>query len=384
MNGDGINPRVCGVEMMKKKVHAREALTDPSIPSPFRKRERVRVRVHPLVLVLAGALLLLGACSPAPGNKDAMVGTPTVVAVAAPAAAESAPEAKQATPAGGAQPQTVARVNGDPVTLEELKRMLADPLVRRELELELGVQGRDSKAVERLALRNLINLRLILQDAARRNFTVTEQELDQALTALLHRFEDLGSFAAWMKERGLDEGSLYETMRGEILTERVRAALTEGLRVSEDQVQGYYEARKLELKTEEVWLQIIVVKDEASAEEVQAALDKGEDFGSLAQQRSIGARAAQGGDVGWVVSENLWPPLREAVRRLKPREAFGPLQRGEEFLIVRLQERRAGRMKTLDEARPDIEAGLLALKQQELLKAWLSEQEKKSKIEVLP
>ncbi|MDP2660086.1 MAG: peptidyl-prolyl cis-trans isomerase, partial [Dehalococcoidia bacterium] len=251
-------------------------------------------------------------------------------------------------------------------------------------ELELGVQGRDSEAVERLALRNLINLRLILQEAARRNFTVTEQELDQAFTALLRRFEDLGSFGVWMKERGLDDRSLFETMRGEILTERIKEALVEGLHVSEDQLQGYYEAHKSELKTEEVWLQMIVVKDEASAEEVQAALEKGEDFGSLAQQRSIGPRAAQGGDTGWVNSENLWPPLREAVRRLKPREAFGPLQSGEEFLIVRLHERRPGSMKTLAEARPEIEAGLLALNQQELLKAWLADQEKNSKIEVLP
>lgn len=359
---------------METKVHATRALTSAC-----------------LALALAVAVLALSACAPAPENRDATtVGTPTAVAeaqqsaapaTAVPAGAGTAPAA---APAGGAHPDTVARVNGDPVTRDELQRMLADPLERRELELELGAQGRDGRAVERLAMRNLINRRLILQEAARRNFTVTEQELDQALTALLHRFEDLGSFGVWMKERGLDERSLFETMRGEILTERVRAALVQGLRVGEDEIQKLYDAHQADLKTEEVWIQIIAVKDEAAAEEVQAALEKGEDFGRVAQQRSMGLRAAQGGDVGWVDAETLWPPLRDAIHTLKPREAVGPLQRGEEFLTVRLQERRPGRPKTLAEARLEIEAGLLALKQKEVLQAWLVEQEKDSKIEIFP
>jgi parvulin-like peptidyl-prolyl isomerase len=280
--------------------------------------------------------------------------------------------------------KVAARVNGEPVTREELQRLLSDPLERSQLMQELGVQDPDSKELHRVALRNLINRRLILQEARRRNFTVTEQELDKAITSLRRRFEDLKRFGAWMKEQGLDDQSLFENIRTEMLAARVRAALVEGVRVTDEQVQQYYDAHKDDLKTEEVRLQLIVVEDRATAEEILRALQKGDAFGALARRRSIGRRAAQGGDTGWVDAETLWPPLRQAVGAMKARQAGGPLRRGAEFLLVRLDERRPGRTKTLAEARPEIERRLLPARHQEAVQAWLAEQEKKSTIEVFP
>jgi len=83
--------------------------------------------------------------------------------------------------AWSAEPEVVARVNGEPVTRSELQRILADPVTRRQLQQELGVSEPDSKELDRLALQKLISRRLVLQEAGRRNFTVTERELDQAL-----------------------------------------------------------------------------------------------------------------------------------------------------------------------------------------------------------
>ena len=277
-----------------------------------------------------------------------------------------------------------ARVNGEPVTQAQLQRMLAAPLERQQLLQELGVPDHPgSKELDRLALRKLIHRRLILQEAGRRSFVVTEQDLDKAVTSLRRRFQDLSGLGAWMKEQGLDDQSLFETIRTDMLAARVRAALVEEVRVTDEEVQQYHQAHKEDLKTEEVWLQIIAVKEWATAEEIVAALRKGEDFGVLARQRSVGRRAAQGGDMGWVEAERLGPPLREAVGTLKAGVARGPLQRGNEFLIVRLQERRPGKTKDLAAARPAIERRLLAAKQQEAVQAWLTDQERKSKIEVL-
>ncbi len=144
----------------------------------------------------------------------------------------------------------------------------------------------DSKELESLAIRNLIHHRLILQEAARRNLTVSEKDHDKALSSVRRRFEDLKSFGAWMKEQGLDDQIAAQTLRDGMLAARVTAALVEKVRVAEEQVEQHYAAHKEELKTEEVWIQIIAVKEKAAAEEIQAALRKGEDFGRLAQQQS--------------------------------------------------------------------------------------------------
>jgi parvulin-like peptidyl-prolyl isomerase len=176
---------------------------------------------------------------------------------------------------------------------------------------------------------------------------------------------------------------LFETARTEMLAARVRAALVQDVRVAADRVEQYYAAHREDLKFQEVRLQIIVVKDEATGNEIMAALKKGEDFGALAQQHSIGIRSKTGGDTNWIDVETLSSPLRHAVGTMKARQARGPLQTNAEFLIVRLDDRRQGRSKTLAEARPEIERRLLAAAQQEAVQQWLATQKQTSKIEIL-
>ena len=283
-----------------------------------------------------------------------------------------------------ADPEIVARVNGEAVTRGELQRMVADPLVQRQLQQELGVQKADSKELDRLAVRKLIFRRLVLQEAGRRDFRVTEEDVNRAVADLHRRFKDPEKFPPWLKERGLDDRSLPDAIRTELLTTRVRAALVEGVRITNEQVKAYYEAHQADLKTvEAVRLRVIAVKDKKAAEESLAALQNGENFGRLARERST-FRASQGGDTGWINPQTLPPPLREAVATLKAGETRGPVQSGAHLLIVRLEERRPARAVSLAEAQPEIERRLLAAKQREALQAWLTEQEKKSEIEVFP
>jgi peptidyl-prolyl cis-trans isomerase C/foldase protein PrsA len=262
--------------------------------------------------------------------------------------------------------------------------MLADPLMQYQFEREPGSQKADSKEEERLALQKLIHRLLILQEARRRNITVTEQDFDQTLTALRRRFADVRSFGVWMKERGLDDRSLFDMIRTEMLMRRVMTALVERIRPTEVEAQAYYETHKEDLTIgEEVRLRIIVVKSRKAAEEILAALRKGENFSRLARARSLGLHAAQGGDMGWVSLQTLPSPLQRAVEKLKTDDVGGPLQKSaDEFLIVGLEGRRPVRAKSSAEARPEIERRLLHEKQQEAIQTWLKEQENKSKIEL--
>ena len=285
--------------------------------------------------------------------------------------------------AWSAEPDLVARVNGEPVTRGDVQRLLADPLTRRELQRELGVQAPDSKALERLAVRTLINRRLLLQEAGRRKVKVTQEDLSQATAALRARFKDLKDLGAWMKARGLDDVSLQDLLGTDLAMTRVLAALVEGVRLTDGQVEEYYAAHGDELNAAEgIRLRVIAVKEKTPADEIAAALKKGEAFERLARERSA-VRPEQDGDMGWVSPARLQPALREAVKTLKAGETSPPFKLGEQFLLVRLEERRPAHTMSLAEARPAIERRLLAPKRQQVVQAWLKEQEKKSKIEVL-
>jgi parvulin-like peptidyl-prolyl isomerase len=269
------------------------------------------------------------------------------------------------TPAG----QMVARVNGEPVTAAELDRMLS--------------KGPADDATRQAALQKLIDRRLVLQDAKRRELSVSAQDFDRTFISLRNHFEDLNAFGSWMHQQGLDERTLFDYLRDNVLVARATAAIVADVQVSEAAIRNYYQAHARELLTDDVWIQMIVVDDRQTAEKVQRELDRGTDFGLLAQRVSLGQRATQRGDLGWVNSEALWPPLRKAVQELKPGEAIGPLARGEdEFLIVRLEDRRPGRGKSFTEARDEIASRLLATKQQEVMRTWLADQKQAARIEL--
>jgi peptidyl-prolyl cis-trans isomerase C len=285
---------------------------------------------------------------------------------------------------GGADPEVLVRVNGEPVTRGELQRVMADSLLRGQLQQELGVPEPDGKEVDRLALGLVIKRRLILQEAGRRQLTVTEREIDEAVTALRRRFPDLKTFGPWLKERGLNDRSLFDAVRTDLLVARVRATLVEGLRVSDEQVWAYYEARKGQLKTSEaVRLRVIAATDMAAASHIVAKAQAGEDFERLVRDQSSRDQTTGRRDMGWAVLPALPGPLRETVGTLKIGDVGGPVPLGAEFLVVRLEERRPARPKTLAEARPEIERRLLSARQREVLRSWLTEQEKQSTIEVL-
>lgn len=158
-----------------------------------------------------------------------------LVLVAAVAAPERAWAGERVGLPGSAD--VVARVNGEPITRLEHRRMRDNPLTRRQLQDERGVDGATPEELDRLALRKLVHLRLLLQEAHRRGITVTEKELDGEIASLRRRFEDLASFGAWMKAQSLDEESLFESVRNDMVAQRVAAMVAGSAIVGEDEVR---------------------------------------------------------------------------------------------------------------------------------------------------
>ena len=65
-------------------------------------------------------------------------------------------------------------------------------------------------------------------------------------------------------------------------------------------------------------LRIIVVDSQQTAIQILAALDRGEDFATLAKQNSSDPSADEGGELGTVRAEDLRAELRDALQQLRP------------------------------------------------------------------
>ena len=108
---------------------------------------------------------------------------------------------------------------------------------------------------------------------------------------------------------------------------------------------------------------IAATKDDAAdrklAEDVYAQAKAGKDFAQLAKQYSKDPGSAEkGGDLGWADHTTFVGPFTDALFSMSKGEIRGPVKTEYGYHIIRLDDIQAGKLKTFEEARPELEADL--------------------------
>jgi hypothetical protein len=140
--------------------------------------------------------------------------------------------------------------------------------------------------------------------------------------------------------------------------------------LTDEQIQGYYDANQADFQKEEVRARQIVMKwapnaTPAQQAEKRAALTKaleqvraGTPFAEVATAVSDDAATkAKGGDLGFVGRGQQPPPLEEALFSLEAGQISGILEMPGSLVAVKVEEKRTGR--SVDEAQPEIRRKLL-------------------------
>lgn len=154
--------------------------------------------------------------------------------------------------------------------------------------------------------------------------------------------------------------------------------------VTDDALHSYYESVKDRYVEAEkrrgrhILIQVQDDKEDAAArkkaEEVLAKVNAGGDFAKLAKEFSQDAgSAAQGGDLGWAERSFFVGPFADALFDMKPGEVRGPVRTQFGYHIIRLEEVNAGKQKSFDEARAELET---EYRRQEAEKVFGEQQEK--------
>ncbi|MEW6267504.1 MAG: SurA N-terminal domain-containing protein [Thermodesulfobacteriota bacterium] len=152
------------------------------------------------------------------------------------------------------------------------------------------------------------------------------------------------------------------------------------VQIKEDEIAEYYELNRDNYQEQEqVKVRHILFPIDAKAkpEEITAvknraetvlarAKDPKEDFANLAKEFSTDASAENGGDLGWIQRDQMVKSFADAAFRLKKDEVSGlvPTQYG--LHIIKVEDRRPARMKTLEEVKEEIKAKLVREKTLEI------------------
>ncbi len=180
-------------------------------------------------------------------------------------------------------------------------------------------------------------------------------------------------FAQEAKKRNLDRDPLVVDAIEEARTNAmVTLFLNQAIKpqpVTEADVRAQYEKIRAMLGPVEYKLRVVVTRDKARAEEALAAARLGQPFAGIAQQFSVAPSARRGGEIDWV---SFRSPVREgetsglplvvaqAVEQMKQGDVSGPLPFNNQWLIVRLDEKRPTVVPTFEQARPALQNMLAA------------------------
>lgn len=197
-----------------------------------------------------------------------------------------------------------------------------------------------------------------------------EEEYDRLLDDLI-RFKLLMQAA---EERGLlDERRIaaeLELQRMQLLGRRMAVRYLEENPPTEAEMRDRYEQNLESYLATEYKARHILLESEEEALEVIALLDDGRDFATLAEERSTGPTASDGGDLGYFSPDSMVEPFAEAVRSMEMGSySTEPVQTQFGWHVILLEDIREQQPPGLDAVREEIRREVEAEKLEEYVES---------------
>jgi peptidyl-prolyl cis-trans isomerase SurA len=248
---------------------------------------------------------------------------------------------------GQDQQRIVALVNDEVISLRDVTQRLRIIMATARLPDNPEVL----RAVREQAMRSLIDERLQMQEAKRRGISISQQELDTALSAIERQLGiPAGRFEEYAQRSGIDPEAVMAQVRAELTWARmVRGRLMATTTITDQEVDEVIaKLRSSAGQTEELISEILIPVDNPDQEEPQRQtalriieqLRNGASFPALARQFSRGTTAANGGEVGWVQRGTLPEEVEAVVARMNKGDISEPIRTVGGYQIIALRDRR--------------------------------------------
>lgn len=265
-----------------------------------------------------------------------------------------------------------ATINGEVVYASDLAREVA--AIGRQYGIDLNSdQGRAQRnEISRIVLDQLIEQRIILQEARRRAALGTDAQVDEALAEIQANFPSESEFQFALDQRGLTLNDLRDRLRTNITVQNLQGKVSKAT-VSEEEIQKFYQGNRKDFdQPEQVRVRHILVETEAEARFVLARLNRGEKFEDLAKQLSKdpGSRE-QSGDLGFIGRGQLVPEFERVAFTLQPGQVSDVVKTQFGYHIIQMVERKTAQPSKLEQVREQIRRQLLSKKQEGDFTAWL-------------
>lgn len=291
---------------------------------------------------------------------------------------------------GSSEPETakVDGVNPDKVVIAVGEEIVTskefEASLRRLLSSAVDViPEEDLRELKKNLLNQIVEEMIILEEAGRRDLSVTENELKAEVGSIEGDYED-EEFKAAILERYSDMETWRAEIRKKLLIKKtIEQAVNATIEVSKDELKEYYKDNKADYDMpEQVRALMIVVADEKAAETARTRLAAGEDFSALAREVSSGPEASEGGDLGFFARGDMPPEFEDAVFKLSKGETSGVVKSNYGYHIFKLLKKKAERKLAFSDVKDKIAEKLTRVKAEQEYGAWMRALKDKASIDV--
>ncbi len=293
--------------------------------------------------------------------------------------------------------RVVATINDGAIMQSELQEALE--LYQHQMGQQTPgmMSDRDTMAVKRRVLEDLIDKSLIEGFAVKAGIEASDAEIDRAIDEVLaraHISEDE------LREALKQDDLSYEEYRDQIRDQLIKAKMIQReirarINITDKQIEEYYLDHPDEFRAEEGALLrhiLFPLPHQPTSEAVEAAVKEanrvrqeildGKPFPEAATQYSKDATAGQGGWLGFFRKGSLSPEMEAGIVDLEEGQVSEPIQTALGIHLLKVEEKTTGDIRPLEKVRSSIQEKLYEEAAERQFEEWRKELRKNAHIEV--
>lgn len=265
----------------------------------------------------------------------------------------------------------IAKVNNDPIYAKDLDQIYAQ------------AQQQGLPVTKEQLLDQLVAKQVLVQEANKQKFTVTDADIDQYKKNLEQLIgQPLGPL---LEKMGMTLEEFDKQTKDQLLITKLVTKLQEQMKpeVTDAEVKKFYDENPDYFAVpEQMNASHILVKTEEEAKEILKTLKEGKDFGMLAQEKSTDPSAKQNnGNLGFFGKGQMVPEFEAAAFALKEGAVSDPVKTQFGYHVIKLHKKEQAKTLSFEEAKADIKKGLQDEKAKEELDVYVKGLVAKAKVE---
>ncbi len=251
--------------------------------------------------------------------------------------------------------RVVATVNEEVITWSELMNVITLEGKTFLEGVSEDVRKERIRELERPFLKNLVEMKLQLQEARKMRLEVGGSELESAVTEIKEKFGMTEEgFLNSLKAEGLTMKDYKRRLSDQILLQKVvNFAVKAKVVVSDREIEEYYEANKENfsgkerVKIRQIFFAVPEEEDqqkaiEEKARELHQRIVAGEEFAQLASEFSEDPSNKIGGDLGYITRGSVLEEIENNAFDLAPGEVSSPFRSPAGLHIIKVEDRIKG------------------------------------------